>query len=50
MTVLLHEGHEHTEAAASTLSTVSSELAIAAAVGMFLGILVLGYAIERRRD
>ena len=44
MTVLLHEGEVHTEAAASS---VSPELFAISAVFLLVGIAVLGYAIRQ---
>ncbi|WP_162524323.1 hypothetical protein [Halobellus captivus] len=44
MTILLHEGHEHTGAASTA---VNPELITVAVIGALVGILVLGYAIKR---
>ena len=49
MTVLLHEGHQHTETAASAASAVGSEVIVGAVVGMMLAILLLGYTIKQHR-
>ncbi|WP_336022328.1 hypothetical protein [Halobellus salinisoli] len=50
MTVLLHEGHEHTETAAAAMSGANADLTVAAVVGALLLIPLLGYAITRYRD
>lgn len=50
MLIFLHEEHQHTETASSALSSMGSELVVAAVVGMMLGILLLGYAIKQRQN
>ncbi len=44
MNVLLHEGHEHTDAAAAAVGT---ETMVLAAVGVLLVAAAIGYAVLR---